>query len=527
MSKPIHPYRNLVPGQWQIESIIMGTGTNIRLQNVEVKPYDINAMDYQVIRSDEMRFGFDALKPTTIEFTMSVLNNYLMPGFEDSIPNFWHDMPTISDLARAWRADDVRKMWGEMKSMYVVSKLDEIPKLVFGRPGQFTTQMNDEYDKGEIMNVVAEFRRADTLAYSAVENYAELELSEEPVYLIRNEGDGPDAWFRLVLEGPLDHPIITVGNQQVNLDYNIAEGEIVEVSSYPWQRRVVNNERTNLAATMIGDTRYLDQLSIPYKVPTPLKWTSANANTWYPALGNKSWIQDIGGLTALQYALTLQMPPYYTAIHNAAKVRMDLFNFGSPVFPWITPRFYIGAGVFEDQTAVLYNGMTYFSNVQTCQARIVNPNLPGKSALVIMSNATMTNFVCLIIETNVSLQKYLHIASGTSWNSLTVRDSWFLPAPLWLETDRIMIKSTVDPVTDIATYHGYHNNTEVVTWEDDTGIVTADAATNKYQGFIFDIDGNLFTAGAGFAEILSYDSLQEEAQEGKVTIYFRDTYSVI
>jgi hypothetical protein len=261
-------YRNLLPGQWQAGDILMGYGTNIKLESVDVKPYDVNAQDYQIPRADEMRFGFDQFKPTTIELTMQVLHNRLLPGWESYLPNFWHSMPTIHDLAREWRFDEGRNIWGEMKPLFMCSKLDGIRKIIYGRPGQFTVTADDEFNKGEIVKVLAEFRRGDTFAYSQYENLISLTQAAPEVTIDGTGGQGP-SWLRIEILGPVTHPILTFTNMfgtaapvVMDLDYEIAADEIVEINAYPWSRRVVNNASPplSLPANLIGGNPYLDRL---------------------------------------------------------------------------------------------------------------------------------------------------------------------------------------------------------------------------------------------------------------------------
>jgi hypothetical protein len=261
-------YKNLVAGQWQIGNLVFGRGTNIKVSNVDVASYDINAQDYQTARSDTKQFGNDQQVPTTIQFTINVLHNRLLPGWEGSIPNFWHSMPTIEDFAYEWRGDDVRNRWGEMKPLYHRSRLDDKAKIIYGRPGQFTPSWDDEYNQGEVVNVLAEFRRGDTVSYSYVEKVIVLDQAEPEVVINGHSGKAP-TWMRILLFGPINHPIITLTNLfgqvlpvVVDFDYNVAEGEIVEISGYPWSRRIVNNASTPLALPrqLIGDTPYLDRL---------------------------------------------------------------------------------------------------------------------------------------------------------------------------------------------------------------------------------------------------------------------------
>ncbi|UOW93360.1 minor tail protein [Mycobacterium phage Labelle] len=259
-------YRNLVKGQWQIGDLVFGHGTNILVNSTEVAAADVNGQDYQMARSDSKNFGFDQLVPTTIQFDLSVLHNYLLPGNEEMIPNFWHSMPTIEDLAHEWGADDVRNKWGEMKPIYHRSRLDDIPKVIYGRPGSFQYRMDDEYNRGEVMNVVAEFRRGDTLAYGIQEKRATITAEEPEITINGHSGKAPTP-MRILLVGPIEHPIVTLTNLWnqsesvvVELDYDVDEGEVVEISGYPWSRRVVSSTGEALPRYLVGDSPYLDKL---------------------------------------------------------------------------------------------------------------------------------------------------------------------------------------------------------------------------------------------------------------------------
>ena len=77
-------YNNLIPGQYQIDNYVIGKGTNVIVEQFDAKPYDVNAQDYQLPRSDEIRFGFDQLKPTTVEIQMQVIYNRLLEPFTDT-----------------------------------------------------------------------------------------------------------------------------------------------------------------------------------------------------------------------------------------------------------------------------------------------------------------------------------------------------------------------------------------------------------------------------------------------------------
>lgn len=266
-------YQNLVPGQWQIGDIVMGRGTNIIIEEVNINPDDINAQDYQVARTDENRFGIDLFKPTTIEFTMSVLNNVLLPDWEGYIPNFWDGMPTVQDLAKEWRFDEGRKIWGQMKHMYVCSRRDEIPKVIFGRPGQFKYDYNATYGMGEVIQAIGEYRKADTIAYSAAESTVIVPGGGVSIVA----GGDVDTWFRMTAYGPMTNPTFTINGVTMSLSATIGSGKFAEISSYPWSRRIVNSDGVNLSANLTGDGRFLDKGIVPAGQSTSVSWTGGGS----------------------------------------------------------------------------------------------------------------------------------------------------------------------------------------------------------------------------------------------------------
>lgn len=260
---------NLVPGQYQIGNLIFGRGTNISVDSFDIKPYDINQQDHQISRNDEMRFGIDQLKPTTIEITMHVLNNKLIHPYESLIPNFWANMPKVSDVHEEWRADNVRQIWGEMKPLYFCGK-DGITRVIYGRPGQFTYAKDSE--RTEAVQILAQFRCGDTLAYTSQEGAVLVYGGTS--YLTRLTGNC-DSWLRIIIAGPTSNPVVNIGNQQISLGgVTVASNATLEISSYPWQRRVVGSNGVNYAANLNGTTKYLDKLKIPVGVSTAVNWSA-------------------------------------------------------------------------------------------------------------------------------------------------------------------------------------------------------------------------------------------------------------
>ena len=503
-------YRNLVPGQYQLGDIVMGHGTNIHVESFDVKPYDINAQDYQVSRSDEIRFGFDSIKPTSIEMNMSVMYNWLLEPFKSTYTNFWHNMPTAGDLSNEWRANDVRNRWGDMKPLYFCGR-DGIGKVIYGRPGQFAVEKSPKNDI--LVKCVGEFRRADTLVYSANENAVQLSQHAVPQYLWRGVGDS-DTWLRVVGTGPISNPVITIGEQTIKLNVSVAEGEAFEVSSYPWQRRAVDTNRTNLRNTLVDNSAYLDQLKIPVKKLTPVRWSSDDLSTWVPYLGNQNWNVDLSD------AKYRTLPSEFTIMAGKPVVRFDLFN---PT----GPSYFIGNREWGRTDAALYTGKTFKTTSQYMEARIVEP-YAGRSGLVIMSNSTMSNFALLEITAGPGNNKLI-IRNGSSPQSgglSPVRATYTNTAwHGWLETDVIGIGYD----KDTKKFSAYVNGQEVTSWVDSNDYVTHNASTNKYSGFIFDIDGNFFSPAIGFKDINAFDKATtlNQVDSGSLYLYWRDAWSTI
>ena len=500
MADPL--FRNLVPGQIQIGNLVAGTGTNIFIETFDDKAYDVNNQDYQVSMADEKRFGFDQLSPTTIEIKFNVLNNKLLPLYEDAIPNFWSDMPKASDLAREWRFDEGRYVWGSMKTLFVCGE-DGVSKVIYGRPGSFAAP---KPKVGELWRpCLAEFRRADTLAYSVQEYGVELEIGDIPQYLTRTGGDA-SSWFRILAEGPMTNPVFTIGEHVISFNYTLDEDEVMEISAYPWQRRVVNNRRENLAEYMNGDSNYLDRLKVPVNVEIPVRWTSEEYNTWVPALGNENWNEDITGF----FEWTL--PATFTEKAGKTIVRFDLINATGP-------RKFIGSGMLGTTSSVIYSGKKYKTAAQFSSAIIVEP-FAGRSAMAIMCNDAMTSGCALEVVSGFG-NNWLRLRKVLSPTTLgPVLDEWQNTALLgWAETDRVSIE--FDEATD--TFIGKLNGVAKVDFADPTHTIpiTADYRT---QSFIFDLDGNLTTIGTGFRDIIGYDKAVVPSPTGRVVMLWRDAW---
>lgn len=272
--------RNLLPGQYQIDNLVFGKYTTVRVSNFDIKPYDLNSGDFQTSRADEMRFGWDQLKPTTIEITFNVLSNKMRPGHESLLPNFWKEMPTVAQFQEAWKSDNLRYDWGEVKPLYVCGK-SGITQEIYGRPGHFTYAKDSPYT--EDVECLGEFRRSDTSGYSVKEKVLTLTNSSRAGTIYGTAGNAP-SWFRMLMSGPAVKPTFTIsgtmhGSISMGLDYTIAANEVVEINGYPWSRRAVSSFGTNLAAYLNGGSPYLDKLRFESKSNLGVSFNAASGTS--------------------------------------------------------------------------------------------------------------------------------------------------------------------------------------------------------------------------------------------------------
>ena len=293
---------NLKPGQYQIGDFVFGYDTMFNVEKFDnASGWDVNVQDFQSLSSDELRFGTDTLKPQPIQLTINARTNYAMTNMlaltNDSRELDFTDRQ-IGQFIREWRADDVRFQWGQLKPLWICREDGRLLR-VYGRPGKVAVARLPH--KGQSRAIVAEFRRSDTLFYNEYEWFTNVKPTEI-VTITRaidlDMGDAP-SWLRLFLVGPMTHPIISVGNITVELDYSLENGEVVEISSYPWERRVISLDTgQSLAAALISP--YLDKLSFPADSAIEVSWTATNINTQvnqedFDSYNDAHWWTDYSG----------------------------------------------------------------------------------------------------------------------------------------------------------------------------------------------------------------------------------------
>lgn len=264
--------KNLRPYQWQIGDLVFGEHTKYPVVGVTIATYNVNNQDYQIPLSNETRMGQDTLQAGPITFTMGVFDNAPMQHGYNSLPDdlILKSSKLLTALQREWKADDIRLQWGALKPLIYCDGYGSV-RQIYGRPRKFT--YTRKRPGSQFHKVTAEYARIDTLTYTDTEYSAPLTVGAPPVSYTRDGGDAP-AWYRVLLDGPQVNPLVIVGDDQIQLQHTIADGVTVEVNSYPWSRRIVDSNGINWRTTLIGNSKYLDRLTIPADTSTPMSWTA-------------------------------------------------------------------------------------------------------------------------------------------------------------------------------------------------------------------------------------------------------------
>lgn len=258
--------------QYQIGDVLFGNGTPIRVSTFQPGGYEVTPNDRNMEKSDELSFGFDMLTPQPIAFEMSVIDNFdINRGPDYAVPG-WESGPELLErLGKEWRADSIRKTWNSQKS--ITYKKNGPEKVIFGRPRKMTVTPGRK--GGEFIPVVAEFMPVDTLAYSS-QMFSAFAGNGQTSHIVR-QGGGARTWVQILIAGPATNPKVVIGDWQVEIQSSIAVSQLIEVNSYPWQRRVIDSTGQYLSAKLIGDSAYMDEMRIPPNETTDFTFTCTGA----------------------------------------------------------------------------------------------------------------------------------------------------------------------------------------------------------------------------------------------------------
>lgn len=341
------PSRNLEPGQLQIGDTVFGFGTQLNIESFDIGGHEVTNQDRQSQDADETLFGSDQLKALPIQFIINAFKDEIVPNMvaltgDTRELNFSHQNH-VSNFSREWRADDIRKAWGALKNLYVCRKDGRVVEL-FGRPGKF--QVSREEMTSNYQKIVAEFRRSDTFAYTDFEWFTTVRDGEiQTVYRSTDlgQGDAP-CWLRFFIVGPMTNPIIQLGTTTIELAHEIEAGEIVEISSYPWQRRVIDLGTGNSLAAKLVQPNSLRQLKMSIDEPIRLSWNATSVNQNIEAEDFSGYSNTTEGLPSAAWH-----PTSYSSGTGSAKI-------SSGELIWVDSgnQNRTGAFIYKEPTASIY-----------------------------------------------------------------------------------------------------------------------------------------------------------------------------
>jgi hypothetical protein len=269
--------RALRPYQWQIGDLVFGEHTKYPVLGAKIGTYNVNNQDAQLPLSSTVTMGKDTQTAGPLTFQMGVFDNAPVQYIDNSLPDdlVLKSSKLLTALQKEWKADDVRLLWNEQKPLIYCDGYGSIRR-IYGRPRKF------EYTRkrlgSQFHRVTAEYARIDTLTYTDSEFGAALTNGVAPVNYTRDGGDA-DSWYRVLFDGPQTNPLAIIGDDQIQLQLVIPAGVTVEVSSYPWSRRIVDSNNVNRRTALVGNSKYLDQLLIPAATSVPMSWLATGTTS--------------------------------------------------------------------------------------------------------------------------------------------------------------------------------------------------------------------------------------------------------
>lgn len=266
--------RNLRPFQYQIDDLVFGKYTPYPVLGAKPQSYETNNQDYQISQSNEIQFGKDTLKAGTIIFKIGVRDNAPVKYLANSLPGDLVEKSSklLEAFHSEWKADDIRQQFGEVLPIIFCDGYGSVRR-VYGRPRKFDYSRKTEMSSFNV--VTCEFQRVDTQTYTDTEYFVSLVNGADPVFHTR-DGGRAQAWYRIILFGPqAAGATVDVGVDNFVYNEDILAGDFVEISSYPWQRRVVDSNGINKRRKLIGNTKYLNVPKLPPNTSIPMSWSAS------------------------------------------------------------------------------------------------------------------------------------------------------------------------------------------------------------------------------------------------------------
>lgn len=255
---------SLKDGQFQIGDLKFGRGTNISIVGVDQVGYDVSPGDYGLPQSDEIRFRKDYIQPGVMQFSLAVVDNYILDSSSGiTLPPGASSDEAIEELKMEWSADKHRLEWGSVKPL--TYRGPGLTRVLYGRPRSFASERRKT--RSGWYGVTCSYQLADRLSY-AEETTSEGMSVGEIKTISRGSGLAP-SWVSAIIIGPASSPVMQFGPHTVSVDTTIGAGEVLTLGSAPWQRLLLAYRSgglvENVGAKAIDGSAYLEDIRFPEK----------------------------------------------------------------------------------------------------------------------------------------------------------------------------------------------------------------------------------------------------------------------
>jgi hypothetical protein len=255
---------SLKDGQFQIGDLKFGRGTNISIVGVDQVGYDVSPGDYGLPQSDEIRFRKDYIQPGVMQFSLAVVDNYILDSSSGiTLPPGASSEEALEKLKMEWSADKQRLEWGSVKPL--TYRGPGLTRVLYGRPRNFASGRRKT--RSGWYGVTCSYQLADRLSYAEETTYEEMGVGEVKT-LSRGSGLAP-SWVSAMLIGPASSPVMQFGPHAVSVDTTIGAGEVLTLGSAPWQRFLLAYRSgglvENVGAKAIDGSAYLEDIRFPEK----------------------------------------------------------------------------------------------------------------------------------------------------------------------------------------------------------------------------------------------------------------------
>ncbi|RLU86270.1 hypothetical protein CTZ27_25175 [Streptomyces griseocarneus] len=285
------PDRRLTEGQWNL--VYNGNGVHpgadflFGTRNTGydlVEPYEVTYGDPEVgdvalPREDGIRLGQDHRSTATINFSIGVDT---VDAAHNAVGRYGANLNAVSRLGQAWRADAVRRRFGERAVLRTVQ--GGRGRRFYGRPRKFAPAASRLSRQGHT-TVEASFLAAEDIAYDDRQQTIRVDMAPPPhrgligplrsplsmaglgVTAVPGEivvgGDTP-TWPVLTFYGPVATPQCEVlGQWKVSLNLVLDKGEWVRIDPRPLARTVLRNNDTSVADTLDRHSPLLADMQLP------------------------------------------------------------------------------------------------------------------------------------------------------------------------------------------------------------------------------------------------------------------------